>query len=155
MFTLSQICVRAHRRAARNRGRERPSLRDYLPQLAGILRSDAAFSRVALVRLLAGLGSLASSFYVLHATQVLGAAASLNWPVSPARPPWARPWPALACWASSPTAMGSHRVMQITTWSQVLVPLLALLFHFGVFGGQRPLITRCCSSCWGCSMAAC
>ena len=39
-------------------------------------RTDRRFSRITLVRLLSGLGALATAFYVVHATQVLQLPAS-------------------------------------------------------------------------------
>jgi MFS family permease len=110
----------------------RPSLRKYLPQLARLLREDAAFSRVTLVRLLAGLGGLAASFYVVYATEVV------RLPVS-----------AIGLFAGANTVgiaisgitlglvadrKGSHRVVQISSWLAVCVPILALIIHSGVLG---------------------
>ncbi len=51
---------------------ERPLWRDYVAQLVGILRQDRAYARLLLVRLLAGLDGLATSFYVIYATRELG-----------------------------------------------------------------------------------
>ncbi|MBM2849279.1 MAG: hypothetical protein HW418_2221 [Anaerolineales bacterium] len=110
----------------------RPTLREYLPQLARLLREDAAFSRVTLVRLLAGLGGLAASFYVVYATEVVRLPAS-----------------AIGLFAGANTVgiaiagitlglvadrKGSHRVVQISSWLAVCVPVLALIIHSGVLG---------------------
>lgn len=50
---------------------ERQSWRAYLPRLVTLLRGDEQFRLVNIVRLLAGLGSLALPFYVVYATDVL------------------------------------------------------------------------------------
>jgi MFS family permease len=83
------------------------------------------------------LGSLASSFYVVHATSAMQL------------PPAAIGLFAgaftigttLAGLGLGPVAdrHGSHRVVQVATWSQVFVPVLALLLHFGVFGESKQL----------------
>ncbi len=110
----------------------RPSLREYLPQLARLLREDVAFSRVTLVRLLTGLGGLATSFYVVYATGVLRLPAS-----------------SIGLFAGANTVgiavagitlgliadrRGSHRVVQISSWLAACVPILALIIHSGVLG---------------------
>ena len=53
---------------------ERASWSDYLPQLAKILREEAAYRRAIAAWLLSGLTALASPFYVLYATDQLGLA---------------------------------------------------------------------------------
>jgi MFS family permease len=50
----------------------RPRWRDYIVQLSDILHRDRAFARLILVRLLAGLDGLATSFYIIFATRELG-----------------------------------------------------------------------------------
>ena len=110
----------------------RPSLREYLPQLARLLREDAAFSRVTLVRLLTGLGGLATSFYVIYATGVLRLPAS-----------------SIGLFAGANTVgiavagitlgliadrRGSHRVVQISSWLAMCVPVFALIIHSGALG---------------------
>lgn len=110
----------------------RPSLREYVPQLGRLWRDDRRFSLVTLVRLLSGLGSLATTFYVVYATD------------------WLRlPAAAVGLFAGAATIgtalsglllgvladrYGTHRVVQVVTWAQFLVPVLALLCHLGVFG---------------------
>jgi MFS family permease len=132
MFLISQIACVFIVEPPESVAAERPTLRDYLPQLLQLLRTDAAFSRFVMIRLLAGLGSLASGFYVLHATSVLQLPPGAIGLFAGA----ATVGTTLAGIALGPVAdrYGSHRVVQIATWSQVLVPVLALLFHFGVFG---------------------
>jgi MFS family permease len=111
----------------------RPSLREYVPQLGRLWRTDRRFNRITLVRLLSGAGSLATSFYVVYATD------------------WLRlPPAAIGLFAGATTIgaalaglvlgvvadrYGSQRVVQVVAWAQCLVPLLALLCHLGVFGG--------------------
>jgi MFS family permease len=135
MFAISQIACLFIVEPPENVAAERPTLRDYLPQLFQLLRTDAAFSRVAAIRLLAGLGSLASPFYVLHATGVLQLPPAAIGLFTGAATIGAT----LAGIGLGPVAdrYGSHRVVQISTWSQVLVPVLALLFHFGLFGAAN------------------
>ena len=53
---------------------ERPSWRDYLPQLVGILKEQPTYRRAIAAWLLNGLVALASPFYVLFATERLGLA---------------------------------------------------------------------------------
>jgi MFS family permease len=117
---------------------QRPTLREYLPQLFGLLRTDAAFGRIAMVRLLAGLSSLASAFYVLHATTVLQLPAGAIGLFAGA----ATIGGALAGIALGPVAdrFGSHRVVQISSWSQVLTPVLALAFHYRLAGAAGPAL---------------
>lgn len=131
-FTLSEISCAFIVEPPEAVAEFRPSIGDYLPQLARLLQSDPAFGRVTLVRLLAGLGALASTFYVLYATQVL------NLPPT-----------AIGLFAGAATigtalsgillgvvadSLGTHRVVQIVTWCQFAVPALALMFQLGVFG---------------------
>jgi MFS family permease len=132
MFLISQIACVFIVEPPESVVARRPTLRAYLPQLFRLLRADAAFGRVAAIRLLAGLGGLASAFYVLHATSVLQLPPAAIGLFAGA----ATVGTTLAGIALGPVAdrFGSHRVVQISTWSQVLVPVLALLFHFGAFG---------------------
>jgi len=53
---------------------ERTSWREFLPQLGQVLREDRDFRVLTIVRLLAGLGGLASPFYIVYATAGLGMA---------------------------------------------------------------------------------
>jgi MFS family permease len=110
----------------------RPSLRDYLPQLLNVWRENAAFSRVMLVRLLTGLGSLAASFYVVYGIEVqhlppssVGLFAAAN-----------TVGVAIAGIVLGLVAdrWGSQRVVQITNWLAFSVPALALVISTGVFG---------------------
>ena len=132
MFTISQVACILIVEPPESVAAVRTSLRDYLPQLVGLLRSDAAFNRVTLARLTAGLGSLASAFYVLYATSELHLPPAAIGLFAGA----ATIGSALAGVVLGPVASryGSHRVAQISAWSQVAVPVLALLFHFGLFG---------------------
>ena len=117
---------------------KRPSLREYVPQLGRLWRTDRRFSRITLVRLLSGIGSLATTFYVVYATD------------------WLRlPPAAIGLFAGAATVgtalaglmlgvvadrYGSQRVVQIVTWVQFAVPVLALVCHSGVFGGSVNLV---------------
>jgi MFS family permease len=116
----------------------RPSIREFMPQVARLLRSDPAFGRVTLVRLLAGLGALASTFYVLYATQVLNLPpASIGLFAGAATIGTALAGILLGAVADR---LGTHRVVQIVTWCQFAVPVLALLVHFGLFGSAAGLL---------------
>lgn len=137
-FTLSEISCAMIVEPPEAVAEVRPSIRDYLPQVARLLRSDAAFGRVTLVRLLSDLGALASTFYVLYATQVL------NMPPA-----------AIGLFAGAATIgttiagillgvvadrLGTHRVVQIVTWCQFAVPVLAWLLQLGLFGSATGLV---------------
>ena len=137
-FTISQISCALIVEPPEAVADVRPTIREYLPQLILMLRDDQAFRRVTLVRLLAGLGTLASTFYVLYATQVL------NLPPS-----------SIGLFAGAATVgtalagillgfvadrVGTHRVVQIISWCQFAVPVLALLFHLGVFGSATGIL---------------
>jgi len=131
-FTLSEIACVFVVEQPEAVAEVRPTIREYLPQLARLLQSDQAFRRVTLVRLLAGLGTLASTFYVLYATRVLSL------------PPQSIGLFAGAATGGAALAgvllgvvadrLGTHRVIQVITWCQFAVPVMALLVHFGVFG---------------------
>jgi Major Facilitator Superfamily len=131
-FTLSEIACALIVEPSEAVADVRPTIREFLPQLARLLGTDVAFGRITLVRLLAGLGALASTFYVLYATQILN------------MPPTSIGLFAGAATIGTALAgillgvvadrLGTHRVVQIVTWCQFLVPALALLFHLGVFG---------------------
>ena len=137
-FTLSEISCALIVEPPEAVAEERPTLRDYLPQLARLMRQDHAFSRVTAVRLLAGLGALASTFYVLYATQVLALpAASIGLFAGAATVGTALAGVLLGFVADR---VGTHRVVQIVTWCQFTVPALALLFHLGVFGSATGLL---------------
>ncbi|MGH2523184.1 MAG: MFS transporter, partial [Anaerolineales bacterium] len=114
----------------------RPSLRAYVPQLLRLWRADNAFSRVTVVRLLSGMGGLATAFYVVYATQELGLPAS-----------------SIGLFAAATTLgsavagivlglvadrAGSQRVVQITTWCAFTVPVLALLMQTGLLRSALP-----------------
>jgi MFS family permease len=116
----------------------RPALRDYFPQLIRLWREDAGFRRVTLARLLSGLGGLATSFYVVYATDVLRLPAS-----------------SIGLFAGAFTLgtafagiafgfvadrVGSYRVIQIVTWLALAVPVLALLCNSGLFGNALPVL---------------
>jgi MFS family permease len=117
---------------------QRPSLRRYLPQLVELWKSDKAFSRVTTARLLVGLGGLATTFYVVYATEVLQLPAS-----------------AIGLYATATTLgsafagltlgavasrFGSQRVVQITCWVEVCIPLFALLCYTGTLGEALPML---------------
>ncbi len=51
---------------------DKPSALDVLRELPGLLAQDRPFQNMQMVRILAGFVSLASAFYVLHATRILG-----------------------------------------------------------------------------------
>ena len=55
-------------------GRRTP-WREFLPRLGQVLREDGNFRLLTIVRLLGGLGGLASPFYIIYATAELGMAA--------------------------------------------------------------------------------
>jgi hypothetical protein len=137
-FTISQISCAFIVEPPEAVAEERPSIRDYLPHLAQLLRHDVSFGRVTLVRLLAGLGALSSTFYVLYATQVLNLPpASIGLFASAATVGTALAGIILGVVADR---FGSHRVIQIVTWCQFAVPALAFLVHLGVFGSATGVL---------------
>ncbi|MBI4771374.1 MAG: MFS transporter, partial [Chloroflexi bacterium] len=110
----------------------RPVLGAYLPQLARLLRTDTAFSRITLVRLLSGLSGLATPFYVVYATEALRLPASAIGLFAGANTVGV----AIAGMALGLVAdrKGSYRVVQITSWLSFGTPLLALLMQAGGLG---------------------
>ncbi len=115
---------------------ERISLRAYLPHLVRLWQTDRAFRRVTVVRLLSGLGGLATAFYVVYATAVLNLP-----PASIGRMAGAvTVGSALSGLVFGAVAgrSGSRRVIQVVTWVQCAVPALALAAHAGAFGPLLP-----------------
>ena len=108
------------------------SLRAYVPVLTRLWQSDPAFRKVTLVRVLSGLGGLATSFYVVYATDVLRLPPAALGLFAGA----ATAGSVLAGLVLGPVAdrFGPQRVVKIVTWAECAVPLLALLCHLGVFG---------------------
>ena len=131
-FTISEISCAFIVEPPEAVADQRPTLREYLPQLARLIRTDPSFGRVTLVRLLAGLGGLASTFYVIYATRVLNLPpASIGLFAGAATLGTALAGIGLGF---AVDRLGAHRVIQITAWCQFAVPALALLFHLGLFG---------------------
>lgn len=116
----------------------RPNLRDYLPQLARLWQRDHAFRRVTVTRLLAGLGGLATTFYVVYATDHLRLPeSSIGWFATAATIGGAIAGLFLG-WAAG--RWGSQRVIQITCWVEFAIPIFALLCASGVFGSRLPIV---------------
>jgi hypothetical protein len=110
----------------------RTSLRAYLPQLGRLWRADRRFNTITGVRVLSGAGALATSFYVVYATDVLRLPPSAVGLFTFA----ATGGMVAAGLLLGPLAdrYGPRRVVQVVTWAQFLTPVLALLCHLGVFG---------------------
>jgi len=137
-FTLSEISCAFIVEPPEAVAEVAPSIREYLPQLVRLLRDDESFGRITAVRLLANLGALASTFYVIYATQVLNLPeASIGLFAGAATVGTAIAGILLGFVADR---VGTHRVIQIVTWCQFAVPVLALLFHWGVFGASTGLL---------------
>jgi hypothetical protein len=137
-FTLSEISCALIVEPPEAVAEVRPPISEYLPELARLLRDDPSFGRVTGVRLLSGLGALASTFYVLYATEVLSLPpASIGLFAGAATVGTALAGIGLGFVADR---VGTHRVIQITTWCQFSVPVLALLVHLGVFGSTAGLV---------------
>ena len=116
----------------------RTSLRDYLPQLIQLWRTDKAFSRVTLVRLASGLGGLATAFYVVYATDILKLPAStIGWFASAYTLGTATAGLTLGVVAER---YGSQRVIKITAWFQFAIPVVALVCASGALGTALPVI---------------
>jgi MFS family permease len=106
--------------------RERTTWREFLPQLGHVLREDVDFRVLTIVRWLAGLGGLASPFYIVYATSELG-----------------MPAQTIGLFISAQTAgsitagfllgylnerWGSRMVIQLSRLLALIQPLLALAF---------------------------
>jgi MFS family permease len=101
------------------------SWRDYLPQFVEVWKRDPVFARFIAVRMLASLSELATSFYIIHATQVAHVGGSIVG--------------SLAAVGSIGVALagvllgqvaatqGSQRVIQIVCWLSILPPALGLV----------------------------
>jgi MFS family permease len=110
----------------------RTRLGEYLPQIARLWRADRRFALVTAVRLLSGLGTLATSFYVLYATDELRLPASAIGVFAVA----ATLGTVLAGLVLGLVASraGPHRVVQAAAWTQCAVPALALAIAAGLLG---------------------
>jgi hypothetical protein len=116
----------------------RSGLGTYLPAMARLLASNHGFRRITAIRLLGGLGGLATGFYVLFATDRLGLPeSSLGWFASATTVGSTAAGLVLGPLASR---FGAQRVVQIITWAQFCVPLVALLVATGVFGPGAGLV---------------
>jgi MFS family permease len=106
----------------------RPAWRDYLPRLRDTLRSDRAFARLIVVRLLGGFDGLALGFYVLFATRELGLPPATVGLFTAAQTAGR----ILASVVMSPLAerAGSHRVIQVATGVGLTAPLMGLAMIF-------------------------
>lgn len=105
----------------------RPTWRVYFGQLALLLRQNAAFTRVTLVRLLVGLSQLAMPFYVVYAIDVLGLPTETVGLFTAVRTLGS----VAAGFGMSLVAdrFGSRRVVQITSALALVPPGLALLLQ--------------------------
>jgi len=105
----------------------RPTWREYFGQLALLLRQNAAFTRVTLVRLLVGLSQLAMPFYVVYAIDVLGLPIETVGLFTAVRTLGS----VAAGFGMSLVAdrFGSRRVIQITTALALVPPGLALFLQ--------------------------
>jgi MFS family permease len=116
----------------------RPTFRQYLPQLARLWRADRAFSLVTAVRLLAGAGAVATTFYVVFATDVLRLPPAAIGLFAGATTVGS----ALAGLVLGPVAdrAGSHRVIQAATGMAFLVPVIALFCRSGLLGSSVSIV---------------
>jgi MFS family permease len=118
--------------------KQRSRLRAYLPEMARLLADNPAFRRVTAIRLLGGLSTLATSFYVVFATDHLGLPASTIGVFAGA----ATFGSTAAGLVLGPLAsrFGTRRVVQVITWAQVSVPLVALLAASGRLGASAGFV---------------
>jgi hypothetical protein len=103
---------------------EQPAWTDFLSQLINTFRLDRAFARLMVIRLVAGAGGLASSFYFLFVTQELGLPRATAGLFTIAQVV-GRVAASAGLGALSERA-GSQRVIQVATAISVTVPLLGL-----------------------------
>jgi MFS family permease len=128
LFMVSLACFVFVKEPILDIQHKREAWRTYLPRLAGLLRSDEQLRLINGVRLLAALGALATPFYVVHATDVLGLSTqSIGLFVSAQ----------VAGGLVASVAMGylnersgSRTVSQLTAALGLGAPLLALIFHY-------------------------
>jgi MFS family permease len=104
---------------------KRPLWRDYIVHLFGILRQDRAFARLILIRLLAGLDGLATSFYVIYAIRELGLPSTAVGIFTTAQIV-GRILASAGLGALAERA-GSHRVLQVATAVGLTAPLASLV----------------------------
>ncbi len=115
------------------------SMWDFLRQLRAVWRGEPNFRRLMGFRWLVGLWSLAISFYVLHATEVMGLSESTTgWFVSAQMGGGIL---ASLVMGRLSERRGPLPVIRITGIAALLCPLMALLIHFaGGLRGAYPLV---------------
>lgn len=113
----------------------RPTWREYLPQLARVMREDRTFRRLVAVRVLSGFDLLAWSFYILFATRELGLPPATVGLFVAAQTVGNIVGSAVLGLVSE--RVGSHRVVQIGTAVSTTIPLVGLALAWsGVAGGN-------------------
>lgn len=116
---------------------QRPPWRDYLAHLLRTLRQDRAFTRLILIRLLAGFDGLAMSFYILYATRELGLPPTTVGLFTAAQIV-GRIVASLVLGALAERT-GSHRVVQVATGVGMTAPLVGLALL--LTGAQESVMT--------------
>jgi MFS family permease len=115
----------------------RPAWRDYLPRLQNTLRTDGAFTRLIIVRVLAGFDGLALGFYILFATRELGLPLATVGLFTSAQTV-GRIIASVGLGAVAERA-GSHRVIQVATGIGVTAPVAGLGLYLS--GSQSTAVT--------------
>ena len=106
--------------------RERAPWLEYLRRVGEVLKQDAGFRRVAIVRLLAGFNGLALGFYVLFSIHELGFPKGMIGLFASAEVVGGILSGLLFGWVTD--RFGSHRVIQIATAFGLVSPAVALIF---------------------------
>jgi MFS family permease len=115
----------------------RPAWRDYLPRLRDTLRTDGVFTRLIMVRVLAGFDGLALGFYILFATRELGLPLATVGLFTSAQTV-GRILASVGLGAVAERA-GSHRVVQVATAIGVTAPVAGLALFLA--GPQSTAVT--------------
>jgi MFS family permease len=128
LFLVSLACFLFVKEPVFDVQQKREAWRVYLPRLARLLRRDEQLRLINAVRLLAALGSLATPFYVVHATDILNTGAeSVGLFVSAQI---IGGLIASLAMAYLNERSGSRTVSQLTVVLGLGAPVLALLFHY-------------------------
>ena len=106
----------------------RTSLREYLPKLWSILRTDPAFSRLMAARILVGYSTMAYVFYIIFATENLALSPTVIGSFTLAQTIGSTAGGLVLGYANE--RKGSLSVIRLTLGASLAIPIVALLTHF-------------------------